>query len=110
MLSESPCRSIEGKARMREAVDLPISEHTGGFSHAIEFVNKAAVDIFNVTVVSAGIRHAMKISARAEAFGIKMLIGTTQELSIGHRRTVAPRCNSAKPRIPLLLRRVDGYM
>ena len=83
MLSESPCRSIEGEARVREAVDLPISEHTGGFSHAIELANKAAVDIFNVAVVSAGIRHAMKIFALAEAFGIKMLIGTTQELSIG---------------------------
>jgi galactarate dehydratase (D-threo-forming) len=83
MLSESPCQSIEGKAKVRQAVDLPISEHTGGFSHAMELANAGAVDIFNIAVVSHGIRHAMKIFALAEALGIKMLIGTTQELSIG---------------------------
>ena len=83
MLVESPCRSIEGKAKVRQAVSLPISEHTGGFSHALELANKGAVDIFNIAVVSRGIRYAMKIFALAEALGIKMLIGTTQELSIG---------------------------
>ena len=83
MLVESPCRDIEGKARVRAAVNPPISEHTGGFSHALELAQKGAVDIFNVAVVSAGIRHAHKVFALAEALGIKMLIGTTQELSIG---------------------------
>jgi len=83
MMVESPCRDIEGKASVRAAVNLPISEHTGGFSHALELAQKDAVDIFNVAVVSAGIRHAQKVFALAEALRIKMLIGTTQELSIG---------------------------
>jgi L-alanine-DL-glutamate epimerase-like enolase superfamily enzyme len=83
MLVESPCRDIDGKARVRAAVNLPISEHTGGFSHALELAQKGAVDIFNIAVVSAGVRQAQKIFALAEAFGIKTLIGTTQELSIG---------------------------
>ena len=82
MMVESPCRSVEGKARVRSAIDLPVSEHTGGFSHALELAQKGAVDIFNIAVVSAGIRHAQKVFALGEALGIKMLIGTTQELSI----------------------------
>jgi muconate cycloisomerase len=83
MLVESPCRDAEGKARVREAVSLPISEHVGSFPQALEFAQKKAVDIFNVAVVSRGLRFAKKIFALAEALGLKMLIGTTQELSIG---------------------------
>lgn len=82
-LVESPCRDAEGKARVREAVNLPISEHVGSLAQALEFAQKKSVDIFNVAVVSRGLRFAKKIFALAEALGIKMLIGTTQELSIG---------------------------
>ncbi|MCZ6634205.1 MAG: muconate cycloisomerase [bacterium] len=83
MLVESPCPDIEGKARVRAAVDFPISEHCSSEEQAIAFAQGQAVDILNIAVCARGIRRARNLFATAEALGLKTLIGTTQELSIG---------------------------
>ena len=83
MLVESPCPDIEGKAKVRAAVDFPISEHCTSETEAIAFAQAQAVDILNIAVCARGIRRARNLFATAEALGLKTLIGTTQELSIG---------------------------
>jgi muconate cycloisomerase len=83
MLVESPCPDVEGKARVRASVDFPISEHCGSEAQAIAFARMQAVDILNIAVCHQGIRRARDLFAAAESLGLKTLIGTTQELSIG---------------------------
>lgn len=81
MLVESPAPDIPGKAKVRERIRFPTSEHCNSEAQAIEFAG--AVDILNIAVNSRGIRRARSLFATAEALGLKTLIGTTQELSIG---------------------------
>ena len=83
VLVESPCPDLEGKARVRQAVDFPISEHCISEAQAVAFARAQAVDILNIQVCARGIRRARDLFATAEALGLKTLIGTTQELSIG---------------------------
>ena len=83
MLVESPCADVEDKARVRSAVQLPISEHIRTTQDILEFAQKRAVDICNISVPGRGITSAARLFAVVEAVGLKSLIGTTQELSIG---------------------------
>ena len=64
-------------------MDFPISEHCSSEEQAIAFAQGQAVDILNIAVNARGIRRARNLFATAEALGLKTLIGTTQELSIG---------------------------
>lgn len=81
MLVESPAPDIPGKAKVRERIRFPTSEHCNSETEAIAF--SEAVDILNIAVNGRGIRRARNLFATAEALGLKTLIGTTQELSIG---------------------------
>ena len=83
MLVESPAPDIAGKAKVRERVRFPISEHCTSDAEAIAFAEGNAVDILNIAVCNTGIRRGRNLFATAEALGLKTLIGTTQELSIG---------------------------
>ncbi|MSS70689.1 MAG: muconate cycloisomerase [Candidatus Latescibacteria bacterium] len=83
MLVESPCPDLEGMAKVREAVRFPISEHCESVAQAVAFARAQAVDILNIAVCNQGIRRARDLFAAAEALGLRTLIGTTQELSIG---------------------------
>ena len=83
ILVESPAMDIPGKAKVRERVRFPISEHCTSEAEAITFAQGQAVDILNIAVVARGIRRARNLFATSEALGLKNLIGTTQELSIG---------------------------
>ena len=83
MLVESPAPDIQGKAKVRERVRFPISEHCRSEAEAIAFAEGQAVDILNIAVCERGIRRARNLFATAETLGLKTLIGTTQELSIG---------------------------
>jgi muconate cycloisomerase len=83
ILVESPAPDIPGKAKVRERVRFPISEHCGSEAQAIAFAEGQAVDILNLAVCTRGIRRARNLFATAEALGLATLIGTTQELSIG---------------------------
>lgn len=81
MLVESPAPDIPGTAKARERIPFPVSEHCNSVSEAVAFAG--SVDILNIQVSSQGIRRARDMFATAEALGLKTLIGTTQELSIG---------------------------
>ncbi len=83
MLVESPAPDIPGKAMVRERVRFPISEHCESGAQAIAFAEGQAVDILNLAVCNHGIRRARNLFSLAETLGLKTLIGTTQELSIG---------------------------
>ena len=82
--SPAPRNDLEGLLEVRRRVDLPVSEHCYSFLQARLMLEKGCVDIFNVcTVFIGGIGPARRLAALAEAFGVHVLIGTTQELSIG---------------------------
>ncbi len=81
MLVESPAPDIPGKAKVRERIRFPVSEHCNSEAEAISFAG--AVDILNIQVSARGIRRARDLFATADTLGLKTLIGTTQELSIG---------------------------
>ena len=82
-LVETPCRHIEDTVRLRGLIGLPISEHVHTVDRARQLIDLRACDIFNILVTVGGLEHARKLFYIAEAYGMKTLIGTTQELSIG---------------------------
>lgn len=88
-LLESPSwkEDFEGMAELRRRIDIDISEHVSSFAQAMEMVRKGAVDVFNITIQSGGIYQAKKLFDLSEAAGLKCLISTTQELSIGTAAT-----------------------
>ena len=83
ILVESPAPDIPGKAKVRERIRFPVSEHVSNEAQAIEFAEGQAVDIFNIATCHQGIKRSRQIFAIVQATGIANLIGTTQELSIG---------------------------
>jgi L-alanine-DL-glutamate epimerase-like enolase superfamily enzyme len=86
MLVESPARrgDYAGLAAVRRDLDVPVSEHAFTLADAMKLVAADAVDVFNVTINSAGgIFPARKIAAVAEGAGIGCLLGGAHELSLG---------------------------
>jgi muconate cycloisomerase len=83
-LIESPTRNedYDSLAALRGRVDVDVSEHVSSTAQAMRMIEKGAVDVFNVSVVSGGLQLAQKLFGLAEAAGLKSLMGTTQELSI----------------------------
>jgi muconate cycloisomerase len=82
--SPAPKNDFEGMREVRRRVDLPVSEHCNSFFQARLLLEKGCVDIFNIcTVFIGGIGPARQLFTLAETFGVRCLIGTTQELSIG---------------------------
>ena len=67
---------------MKQAVDVPISEHSSEASVAVRLAQHEAVDIFNLGVGYSGMTACQKTFGLAELFGIKTLLGSTVELSI----------------------------
>jgi len=85
-LVESPAfrNDFEGLRQFRTAVDLPVSEHVWSFRQLYEMIRHDSVDIFNIALVFiGGFEAARKAAAAAEVAGKGILIGTTQELSLG---------------------------
>lgn len=82
---ESPSwrEDFDGMAELRRRVDANISEHVSSAAQAMQLIRAGAVDVFNVTVNSGGLVPVKKLVALAEMAGLRTLIGTTQELSIG---------------------------
>lgn len=73
----------EGLRRVREALPIDVCEHVSSYVQARRLVEAGAVDVFNVTHQSAGIWGALRLFALADAFGLKCLVSTTQETSLG---------------------------
>ncbi len=87
-LVESPVKgrqaaSVEDFIAVKQAVDVPISEHASEAPVAVRLARHEAVDIFNLGVGYSGMTACQKTFGLAEFFGIKTLLGSTVELSIG---------------------------
>ena len=75
---------LEGLREYRQRGRLPVSEHVHGARHAWELLHRGCVDILNISpYVLGGLRATMRTAAMAEAAGVDVLIGTTQELNLG---------------------------
>lgn len=82
--SVAPTRDFRGMAEVRVKLDIPVSEHVGDARHAIELWQARAVDIINVANSShGGMRESLKVFAVAEALGLRTILSTTQETSLG---------------------------
>ena len=87
-LVESPIKGrqnapVEDFIAVKQAVDVPISEHASEAPVAVRLARHEAVDIFNLGVGYSGMTACQKTFGVAELFGIKTLLGSTVELSIG---------------------------
>lgn len=84
--AEAPARAgdHEGLRFVRERTLVPVSEHATSPRAALQLVSGGAVDILNVGLfVLGGITPALRVLGIAQASGVSVVIGTTQELSIG---------------------------
>ena len=77
----------EGMAEIRRRIDIPVSEHISSYANALRMIQHSAVDVFNVSIQIGGIQTALKLYNIAEAAGLKCLLSTTQEMSIGTAAT-----------------------
>lgn len=88
-LIESPSwrEDYTGMAELRRKVECDVVEHISSFAQAMRMIKADAVDVFNITIQSGGIYQAKKLFDLSEAAGLKCLISTTQEMSIGTAAT-----------------------
>lgn len=79
-----PYLDVEGKARLRKHIGIPILEHVNTMDYALELIKHNAVDVFNVCTTGAGgVKKAQKILTLAESAGIPCLLGSTVESGLG---------------------------
>lgn len=82
--SVAPIRDYRGMAEVRSKLDILVSEHVGDSVHAIALWEARAVDIINVAnSAHGGMRESLKVFAVAEALGLRTILSTTQETSLG---------------------------
>lgn len=82
--SVAPTYDHRGMAEVRAKLDLPVSEHVGDARHAIALWEAHAVDIINIAnSAHGGMRESLKVFAVAEALGLRTILSTTQETSLG---------------------------
>ncbi len=82
--SPAPRNDFDGLYQLRTRVDYPISEHVWSSMQQSEMLKKESVDIFNISpVFIGGLTAARKAAYAAEVGNKEVVIGTTQELSIG---------------------------
>lgn len=79
-----PYLDVEGKAKLRKEINIPILEHVHTPEFGMELIKNNAVDVFNLsTVGSGGLLNAKKILNIAEAADIPCLLGSTVESGLG---------------------------
>ena len=86
LMVESPTKpnDFEGMAKVREAIDHPVSEHVWSHYALTQMIKHDSVDILNIApIFIGGLTAAGRAFAVAAAAGKRCLIGTTQELSVG---------------------------
>ncbi|MFD1849572.1 mandelate racemase/muconate lactonizing enzyme family protein [Oceanobacillus bengalensis] len=82
--SPAPRNDFEGLYQLRLKTDYPISEHVWSFKQQEEMIKKDAIDIFNISpIFIGGLTSARKAAYAAEVANKGIVLGTTQELSIG---------------------------
>ena len=75
--------AVEDFLAVKEAVEVPIGEHIASAEVAERLARHDAIDVFNTGLGYEGFDFCVKTFALADLFGIKTLIGSTVELSIG---------------------------
>lgn len=82
--SVSDRKDLEGQQEVRRRIDFPISEHVSSLNQAYAFARHRYVDIYNISLCGAGgFTNALHMAQVAESAGLSVLVGTTQELSVG---------------------------
>jgi L-alanine-DL-glutamate epimerase-like enolase superfamily enzyme len=82
--SPAPRGDLDGLRMFTSHSSFPVSEHAHSVKHAWQLVTQAGVDILNVSpYVLGGFSPSLRVIALAEASGRGVLLGTTQELSVG---------------------------
>ena len=80
---EQPSRNLRVCADFVKRMDLPVSLHIGSLEQGYEAAERGACTVFNVACVSGGPTHIRRLFALAEAAGLRCLIGTDQESTLG---------------------------
>ncbi|MDP6776527.1 MAG: enolase C-terminal domain-like protein [Candidatus Latescibacteria bacterium] len=80
---EQPSRDLRECAEFTKRVDLHVSQHIGSLSHGYEAIERGACTAFNLACVIGGPTYIRRIFAMAEGAGIRCLVGTDQESTLG---------------------------
>ncbi len=79
-----PYHDFDGLLEYRRRSHWPISEHVYHLYHGWQLLSRGCVDILNVSpYLLGGLRASLRLVTLAEAARASVLIGTTQELSLG---------------------------
>ena len=80
---EQPSRNLRVSAEFTRRMDLPVSLHINSLEQGYEAAERGSCTVFNVACVSGGPTHIRRLFALAEAAGLRCLIGTDQESTLG---------------------------
>ena len=80
---EQPSRNLRVCAEFTKRMDLPVSQHINSLELGYEAAERGACTVFNVACVSGGPTHIRRLFALAESAGLRCLIGTDQESTLG---------------------------
>lgn len=69
--------------RVKAEIDVPLSEHIADEAVATRLASSGAVDVFNTGLGYAGIEPCRRTFGLARQFGLRALMGSTVEMSIG---------------------------
>ena len=76
-------------AEFTKRMDLPVSWHIDSLEMGYQAVEMGACTVFNVACVAGGPTYIRRLFVRAEAAGLRCLIGTDQESTLGTAGQVA---------------------
>lgn len=97
---EQPSRDMRVSAEFTKRVDLPVTWHIHTLRQAWEAANTGACTAYNVACVAGGPTNIKRILAVGEAAGMKCLIGTDQESTLGVSAQVAVGITSPQVTLP----------
>ena len=80
---EGPSNSMRVNAEFTRRVALPVSEHIHSFEQGHEALERGACTIFNLACITYGPTYIRRLIDLAECTGLKYLIGTDQESTLG---------------------------
>ncbi len=79
-----PHHDFEGLLEYRRRSQWPVSEHVYHLFHGWQMLSRGCVDILNISpYLLGGLRASLRLVTLAEAARASVVIGTTQELSLG---------------------------
>ncbi|MFC1526555.1 mandelate racemase/muconate lactonizing enzyme family protein [Candidatus Latescibacterota bacterium] len=80
---EAPSKDMRTSAEFARRADLPTTWHIHDLRTGLQAIEMGACNAFNLACVSGGPTHIRRIFALAESAGVKCLIGTDQESTLG---------------------------